>query len=93
MTCEFLIYLFKQLWCWLCSKKKPKVGVACSIFYYDKNKTKVTECIICLENYKDMDLIYVGKCHVSHIAHEKCMVNWLEVKKTCPICEKPFKLC
>jgi len=91
--CELLIYPFKGLCYWLCTKNKSKVEVSYSAFYYEKNKTEATECVICLEEYKSMELICVAKCHASHIAHEKCMVNWLEVKKTCPICGKSAELC
>jgi len=88
-----IIFELPLLFCLLCPKRGPKVGVGYSIFYYDKNKTKVTECIVCLQDYKDGELICRGKCHVYHIAHEKCMLSWLGAKRTCPNCEKPIELC
>ena len=82
---ELLISLFKELWSCLCSRSKFRVT------YYDKNKTKATRCPICLQEYKDGEAIYEGKCDVSHTAHEKCMLNWLESKETCPRCSEPIK--
>jgi len=91
-VCELLLYHFKELCYCLCTKKESKSRVALSTFHYDKNKTEATECIICLQDYKDGELICRGKCHVSHIAHEKCMLSWVEVKKTCPVCGVPIEL-
>jgi len=82
---ELLICPFKELWSCLCSRSKLRVT------YYDKNKTKATRCPICLQDYKDGEAIYEGKCDVSHTAHEKCMLNWLESKETCPSCREPIK--
>ena len=93
LICESLIYPFKLFCCWLCTKKESEPRAAHSIFHYDKNKTEATKCPICLQEYKDGELIRRGKCHVSHIAHEECMLSWLKVKKSCPICGNPIELC
>ena len=42
------------------------------------------ECIICLDDMKISDHIKILKC--GHIYHYKCINDWFEVKKECPIC-------
>eukprot|EP00826_Nyctotherus_ovalis_P038999 TRINITY_DN3707_c0_g1_i13.p1 TRINITY_DN3707_c0_g1~~TRINITY_DN3707_c0_g1_i13.p1 ORF type:complete len:295 (-),score=33.46 TRINITY_DN3707_c0_g1_i13:91-975(-) len=61
-------------------------------YYYDKSKTTVTSCIICLCEFEDKTLLCVGACHSSHILHESCMVEWLKVSPVCPICKSPAHL-
>jgi len=43
------------------------------------------ECAICREDFTDMDLITeLPKC--THIFHQDCCIQWLELQSTCPIC-------
>ena len=42
------------------------------------------ECIICLDDMKIGDNIKILKC--GHIYHYKCINEWFNVKKECPIC-------
>ena len=42
------------------------------------------ECIICLDDMKIGDNIKILKC--GHIYHHKCINDWFNVKKECPIC-------
>ena len=46
---------------------------------------KETECAICLENFKGIDMIKsFYKCN--HIFHKKCLKDWLKRSNTCPLC-------
>ncbi|KAE8787409.1 RING finger protein 44 [Hordeum vulgare] len=42
-------------------------------------------CLVCLEEYKDNDLLGVLKCR--HDFHTDCIKKWLQVKNVCPVCK------
>ncbi|TVU21732.1 hypothetical protein EJB05_31389, partial [Eragrostis curvula] len=42
-------------------------------------------CVVCLEGYKDKDLLGTLKC--SHDFHAECIKKWLQVKNSCPVCK------
>ncbi|XWS66904.1 hypothetical protein CRYUN_Cryun05aG0241000 [Craigia yunnanensis] len=45
-----------------------------------------SSCVICLEEYKDMDEVgALNTC--GHDYHVPCIKKWLSMKKTCPICK------
>ena len=59
----------------------------------DKNIKKIkikeyelllSECVICLENYKKEDKISILSC--DHYYHTKCLNEWLKKKQECPLC-------
>ncbi|KAL5742905.1 hypothetical protein ACOSP7_029637 [Xanthoceras sorbifolium] len=43
-------------------------------------------CVICLEEYKDMDDVGTLK-HCGHDYHVSCIKKWLSMKNLCPICK------
>ncbi|XP_022745457.1 probable E3 ubiquitin-protein ligase ZFP1 isoform X2 [Durio zibethinus] len=45
-----------------------------------------SSCVICLEEYKDMDRVGALKT-CGHDYHVPCIKKWLSMKKTCPICK------
>jgi len=50
---------------------------------YDSRKE--TECAICLEEFKGVDIIKAfSTCQ--HIFHKKCLLNWLKTHNKCPLC-------
>ena len=52
---------------------------------YDESR-KETECAICLEDFKGIDIIKAFyKCQ--HIFHKKCLENWLKRSNCCPLCK------
>lgn len=88
-----IIYLIYLACCNnMCKKPKPDevdnlvYPPNCSVYYYDQNKTIVTQCIICLSDFKQKTYVCVGRCHIKHIFHAKCLNDWLKSKQTCPIC-------
>ena len=47
---------------------------------------KETECAICLEEFKGIDIIKAFyKCE--HIFHKNCLKNWLKRSNVCPLCK------
>lgn len=41
-------------------------------------------CAICLEDFKVKDVLAICPCE--HAFHKKCLVKWLKLRKTCPMC-------
>ncbi|KAG2595517.1 hypothetical protein PVAP13_5KG080500 [Panicum virgatum] len=42
-------------------------------------------CVICLEDYKDKDVLGILKCN--HDFHADCIKKWLQTKNSCPVCK------
>ncbi|KXJ18413.1 RING finger protein 24 [Exaiptasia diaphana] len=57
-------------------------------FWFQKQKTNLKDdmCTICLEDFKGREEINMCKC--GHAYHHKCIMKWLEIKDTCPICQR-----
>jgi len=49
------------------------------------NKYDLTECCICLSNYKPEDKVMLGTC--GHFIHKSC---GYESVKQCPYCREPY---
>nr|XP_043632846.1 E3 ubiquitin ligase BIG BROTHER-related-like [Erigeron canadensis] len=43
-------------------------------------------CVICQESFKFGKRVIKLPC--SHLYHSKCIIQWLKLKKNCPICQK-----
>ena len=41
-------------------------------------------CSICIETYRENDLIFTLKC--GHTYHKECISKWYDKKATCPYC-------
>ena len=51
---------------------------------------KETECAICLEEFKGIDIIKAFyKCE--HIFHKNCLQNWLKRSNVCPLCKHDLR--
>jgi len=46
------------------------------------------QCSICMTEYKSNDEISILACNPKHNFHSKCILQWLETKKTCPLCRQ-----
>ncbi|XP_032808066.1 RING finger protein 122-like isoform X1 [Petromyzon marinus] len=47
-------------------------------------------CAVCLEDFTLKDKL--GICPCRHAFHRKCLVRWLEIRKSCPMCITPILL-
>jgi hypothetical protein len=56
---------------------------------------EINECLICLEintydNFKPINFktqqIYLKKCDCGGSIHQRCLYEWYDVSKSCPIC-------
>ncbi|XP_063291230.1 RING finger protein 122-like [Pelobates fuscus] len=43
-------------------------------------------CAVCLEEFKVKEEL--GVCQCNHAFHTKCLMKWLEVRNSCPMCNK-----
>ncbi|WCJ44387.1 RING/U-box superfamily protein [Euphorbia peplus] len=49
-----------------------------------ENKNGIDRCVICQVEYEgDEDLVALS---CDHPYHSECIINWLQIKKVCPIC-------
>ncbi|XP_067634655.1 E3 ubiquitin-protein ligase Iruka [Eurosta solidaginis] len=62
----------------------PKVHVTTE---YVERKT---QCSVCWEDFRLDEMVRRLRC--SHIYHENCIVPWLDLHGTCPICRKSLSL-
>ena len=46
-------------------------------------------CVICRIEIKDKSLI-CSNCHAKF--HKKCFISWLEINKSCPVCQQKLEL-
>jgi len=56
---------------------------------------KDTHCAICLEPWNCADTKRDSKVLVlscTHTFHKDCLLQWLKVQQTCPVCRKPLEL-
>ncbi len=45
-------------------------------------------CSVCLQDYNESDEIVLTICN--HMYHKRCINNWLEQNKSCPVCRHRF---
>lgn len=48
--------------------------------------SKNLQCSVCMEDFKCRELVRKLPCH--HLYHTDCIVPWLKMHATCPICRK-----
>ena len=48
-------------------------------------------CIICLEKFKESEIISELPCDSRHIFHYDCLALWLHTKQICPLCKQPVQ--
>ncbi|KAL8036179.1 hypothetical protein ABFS82_12G140000 [Erythranthe guttata] len=56
-----------------------------SIYYVPDQLQDHGKCVICLDEYKNMDNAGALKC--GHDFHVGCIRKWLSIKNSCPICK------
>ncbi|RWS19159.1 hypothetical protein B4U80_14496 [Leptotrombidium deliense] len=44
-------------------------------------------CSICLDEIRHDEMCHL-MCHCSHWFHEMCLIEWLNISDTCPVCRK-----
>lgn len=51
-----------------------------------KVSLKNDTCAICLDDFQNKEEISICRC--GHAYHHKCIMKWMEIKETCPICQR-----
>lgn len=51
-----------------------------------KVSLKSDTCAICLDDFIHKEEISICRC--GHAYHHKCIMKWMEIKETCPICQR-----
>ncbi|ROL54038.1 RING finger protein 122 [Anabarilius grahami] len=49
-----------------------------------QNQRQMLTCAVCLEDFRTKDELGVLPCQ--HSFHKRCLVKWLEVRCSCPMC-------
>lgn len=80
-----VIYHIKKK-CQKCSEKKTYDYVT-----YTKDVPEDTECSICYTGYLENNK--TGKLKCNHIFHQQCILKWLDVSSTCPLCRSHVIQC
>lgn len=45
------------------------------------------QCIICMEDFHDRDIVRALPCHAAHVFHSLCVASWVSAyEKSCPVC-------
>ncbi|CAI9301708.1 hypothetical protein Lser_V15G42971 [Lactuca serriola] len=57
---------------------------------YTSSTCKNDDCVICLEEFKKKEKIRV-LVSCQHPFHGHCIITWLFVKRSCPICREPIR--
>ena len=58
---------------------------------YEFKDEQMVDCVICMEEFKEDDVILVLPCDVKHYFHKKCTMAWLDRKTECPLCREDFQ--
>ncbi|PFX23797.1 RING finger protein 122 [Stylophora pistillata] len=54
--------------------------------WFKKVSLKSDTCAICLDDFIHKEEISICRC--GHAYHHKCIMKWMEIKETCPICQR-----
>jgi len=60
-------------------------------FNRNRDKNKFSKCSICLENYKNNEIIRCIHDSYECSFHKKCINKWFKINNTCPNCRKIIK--
>lgn len=61
-------------------------GIKKNVYGKDKAKNHFEECAICFIDFKDKDQILCLNCSELHFFHRRCIIDWLKMRNTCPLC-------
>lgn len=60
-------------------------------FVLESTGLEIDTCAICIESYKENDVIAYSKTqNCSHVFHKKCIHAWLKNNGECPCCRCPY---
>ena len=59
----------------------------------EEEEEEDTQCMICLGEYEEGELVTAFPCGGKHRFHKDCLLRWLANKNTCPLCRHPLEQC
>ena len=68
----------------LCGRKHKIVPI---VLMKGNSKFNNDECCICFQKFNNDN--YQMPC--KHNFHQKCILDWFDKKKNCPLCRQPFE--
>ncbi|XP_076876836.1 RING finger protein 122 [Brachyhypopomus gauderio] len=90
------VFILSLIFC-CCFISKLQHRAQCETFDYEvvvfrgeTNNVNFHEqtCAVCLEDFRIRDELGTLPCQ--HGFHKRCLMKWLEVRCTCPMCNKPI---
>ncbi|MFC1843148.1 RING finger domain-containing protein, partial [Candidatus Dependentiae bacterium] len=54
-----------------------------------KNPFDTKKCLICLDEFKNTELVSVATC--KHAYHLRCILEWFDHKRSCPLCNRKLE--
>ena len=67
---------------------KEKISEIPTVLITQEEVDKSLQCSFCWENFKCDEPVRKLVC--THVYHEGCIIPWLELHGTCPVCRKPL---
>ena len=52
--------------------------------------SELTECVICLDDFTEEAMVTALPCDHRHYFHTKCIQEWSQNKRTCPLCNAEY---
>ncbi|GLJ34211.1 hypothetical protein SUGI_0687570 [Cryptomeria japonica] len=68
---------------------KELIGALDTIKISHSHIKEVPRCVICMTEFTVREDACRLSCHKTHIFHHDCLRQWLEWKKSCPLCKAP----
>ena len=83
-----LMYVKQLIWPFLFPNAQDFNTHLFEVGYSSKIFPKSKECIICLEDHQTGEPVVPLQCR--HCFHKAHLMEWLNLKRECPICSKPI---
>ena len=78
ITCGYINIIKK-------GKKNSKILLLPIVVYCALDFT-TDNCTICLNDFETNERLIQSQCNKNHIFHQACIIEWLKIKRICPIC-------
>lgn len=64
--------------------------LASLVITHENVKNDHVKCVVCIEEFEVGDIAKVLPC--SHYFHESCILSWLRIQNTCPVCRRELPI-
>ncbi|XP_017213655.1 RING finger protein 122 [Danio rerio] len=89
----FILILSLIFCCFFISKlrhqaRNVRAGYKMVVFKDEAVDEHVVTCAVCLEDFRMSDELGLLAC--KHAFHKRCLLDWLEIRCSCPMCNIPI---